>query len=182
MAYALYKADGTLVTVPDNMVSNQFYSPNVNGVGRGVGVRLLGRNVLDYGTVIAQNFVQLTSNFAGPTVPPDATALQGQLWFNTGDRTLYVRSNSATSGGMTNWSPVGSGAGAIGQPIHNSSGDLLGYSAASVPDVDKLNDYEPLNTFNNAGFLGWAKKTPGSGMTAPLTDALGATIGYIFPA
>jgi hypothetical protein len=98
MAYTLYKASGAPVTVPDNALDSDFYNPTGGGSAAGLGIRLVGRNTLDYGTAIAQNFLQMTENFA--------TAMQGQLWFNTTNSTLYVRSTANTSGGIANWARV----------------------------------------------------------------------------
>lgn len=94
MAYTIYKSDGSAVTVPDNAIDVQFYSPNVNGAGKGIGTQLVGRNAIDYGTPIAQNFLQLTENFSGNLPPPDATALQGQLWFDKANGILKVNVSS----------------------------------------------------------------------------------------
>lgn len=182
MSYTIYRADGTPITIPEQVISTQYYAPSANGVGRGVGIQLLGRNVINYGAAIAQDLVQLTENFARTTPPPDTTALRGQLWFNTGDNTLYVRVNDSTQGGTQNWAPVGSKSAGIGQPIHSPSGDLIGYSAAAVPSSDEIANYEPLNIAGNRGFLGWARRTPGDGMTTALTAPDNTVIGYIYPA
>lgn len=103
MAYSIYKADGTLVTVPDNAVDNQFYSPNVNGAGKGVGTQLIGRNAIDYGTAVAQTMLQLTENFCGNIQPPDLTALQGQLWFDKANGVLTVNVSSTV---VADWRPI----------------------------------------------------------------------------
>ncbi len=106
MAYNIYKSDGTSVTVPDNSIDVQFYNPNANGPGVGVGTQLVGRNAIDYGAPVAQTLLQLTENFCGNNMPSDTTALRGQLWFNKNDNMLYVRHTSATTGGMLNWKKV----------------------------------------------------------------------------
>lgn len=108
MAYTIYKANGTLVSVPDNALDSDFYNPSGGTSGNGLGIRLVGRNTLDYGTAIAQNFLQMTENFASPAAffPSDATAMQGQLWFNTTNSSLYIRTTANTSGGIANWSRV----------------------------------------------------------------------------
>ena len=100
MAYTIYKSDGTGVTVPDNTIDVQFYSPNVNGAGKGVGTQLIGRNAIDYGTPVAQNFLQLTENFCGTIAPPNATALQGQLWFDKANGLLKV---NVSAGPTADW-------------------------------------------------------------------------------
>lgn len=113
MAYTIHKSDGTVVTVADNTLDAAYYNGAGGSLGLGQGVQLVGRNTIDYGAAIAQNILQMTENFAsGPTtlnVPSDATALQGQLWFNKTSGTagnLYVRVSGATSGGILNWQQV----------------------------------------------------------------------------
>ena len=110
MAYTIYKSDGVPVTVADNSVDNVYYNP-VGGTGgaSGLGTQLVGRNTINYGAPIAQNFLQLTENFCSLAVPSDTTSLQGQLWFNqtsgaTGN--LYVRKSGNTTGGIGNWNKV----------------------------------------------------------------------------
>jgi len=100
MAYTIYKSDGTGVTVPDNAIDVQFYSPNVNGAGKGLGTQLIGRNAIDYGTPVAQNFLQLTENFCSTIAPPNATALQGQLWF---DKTNVILKVNISAGPTAEW-------------------------------------------------------------------------------
>lgn len=93
MAYSIHKSNGALVSVADNTKDTDFYSGAIPpGVGKGI--ILIGRNDIDYGASIAQNFLQLTENFASDVAPADGTALQGQLWFNTADGILYVRSGT----------------------------------------------------------------------------------------
>ena len=111
MSYTIHKSDGTVVTVADNAIDLAYYNATGGSTGAGSGTQLVGRNALDYGSPTAQNFLQLTENFASATgtFPSDSTALQGQLWFNklsgtTGN--LYVRVSGATSGGLANWQQV----------------------------------------------------------------------------
>lgn len=121
MAYTIYKADGTPVTVPDNTIDSDFYNPNTNGVSKGTGTQLIGRNAIDYGAPVAQAFLQLTENFCGPNIPGADTTnpLQGQLWFNKTDSSLYVRVTSNTAGGMANWKRV-----VVIDPVSPSDGDI----------------------------------------------------------
>lgn len=100
MAYTIYKSDGTAVTVPDNAIDVQFYSPNANGAGKGIGTQLIGRNAIDYGAPVAQNFLQLTENFCGTVAPPNAVALQGQLWF---DKTAGILKVNVSSTVTADW-------------------------------------------------------------------------------
>jgi len=118
MAYLIYKSDGTAVSVADNAIDSAFYNSgggggfgpgNVPQVGHGLGTQLVGRNTVDYGAAIAQNFLQLTENFSSSAVPGDSTSLQGQLWFKQGSTTtgeLYVKISGASSGGINNWQKV----------------------------------------------------------------------------
>jgi len=111
MSYTIYHADGTSVTVPDNAVDTTFYNANAHSAGVGIGTQLVGRNAINYGAPVAQNFLQMTENFAStaPYRPTDAYALQGQLWFDktsSTDGTLCVRTSSATSGGDINWKKI----------------------------------------------------------------------------
>ncbi len=109
MPYTIYTSDGQAVEVPDNDISTEFYNTTGGDGGNGLGVRLLGRNSVNYGASVAQNFLQMTENFCSANTPPsDTKSLQGQLWFKkssttTGD--LYVRlTANGTPGGIANWS------------------------------------------------------------------------------
>lgn len=109
MAYTIHKSDGTAITVPDNTIDAVFYNPQGGSTNQGLGLQLVGRNVVGYGAAIAQNILQSAENFSNSTVPSDSVALQGQLWFNKLSSTagnLYVRSSGALSGGITNWNQL----------------------------------------------------------------------------
>lgn len=112
MAYTIHKSDGTLVTVADNAIDSEFYNPvggsvGVSLPGLGQGMRLIGRNTIDYGAAIAQNFLQMTENFASATgsQPIGSVALQGQLWYDKSLSNLYIRVTPGTLGAdsMANW-------------------------------------------------------------------------------
>lgn len=107
MAYIIYKADGTAVTVPDNAIDSTYYNGTPYGTGQGI--YLVGRNAIQYGVPTAQNFLQITENFCSATMPADNTALQGQLWFSktsSTDGALYVRKSGSTTGGLANWQKI----------------------------------------------------------------------------
>jgi hypothetical protein len=60
----------------------------------------VGQGVINYGELIAENFVNMLENFARPSSPP-ANSLAGQLWWNNNgvdpkDHTMNVVINSAT--------------------------------------------------------------------------------------
>jgi hypothetical protein len=109
MSYTVYKptgANGTNpITVDDNIMNTVYYDANNT-----LGLQLPGRNCVNYGTAIAQNTIQMVSNFAGTALPSDTIALQGQLWFEvTGATTgnLLVRTSSSGAGGRSvNWQKI----------------------------------------------------------------------------
>jgi hypothetical protein len=115
MAYTIHKSDGTVVTVADNAIDDAFYNPtggSVGGItpGLGQGTQLVGRNTIDYGAAIAQNFLQITENFSSATgsQPLGTYALQGQLWYDKTLSNLYVRTTPGTLGAdsMANWKKI----------------------------------------------------------------------------
>ena len=160
MAYTIYKSDGTPVNISDNVISTQFYDPLANGVGKGLGIQQVGRNSINYGAAIAQNILQITENFAGSVRPDDSIALQGQLWFNkvsssTGN--LYVRTSSATTGGLENWKMLVTadpdsgeinnrgGRSAVVEPVNPLDGDIkvIGTEISIYADNAWRNIVEP---------------------------------------
>ena len=184
MTYYIHKSTGEPVEIPDNIISDEFYNPNANGAGKGVGIRLLGRNVIDYGAAVAQNFLQLASNFADDTAPKSSTAQQGQLWYDTANKEMMVNVGSYNNMPAT-WESLGGGSNkpAVGTPLHTMSGEIIGYASAYVPTKERTTDYEPLNVNDNDDFIGWLRKTPGGGMTLEIRDAAdNSIIGYAFPA
>lgn len=116
MAYNIFTPAGskyatTPLTIPDHAIDTVLYDSSNN-----IGIQFVGQNTIDYGTPIAQNTLQMVSNFAGTTLPSDTIALQGQLWFNatsTSTGNLYVRLNNNTTGGIANWSQVVTGTGGV---------------------------------------------------------------------
>jgi len=126
MAYSIRKSDGTLVTVVDNAIDNDFYNPIGGSTGLGMGIQLIGRNALDYGAAVAQTFLQSTENFSSQTgsQPVNSKALQGQLWYDQSLSTLYVR---VTPGGgadsppnfTTNWRKI-----TVLNPVTPGDGDI----------------------------------------------------------
>ena len=109
MSYTIFKADGTPVVVSESVADFDFFDSTANSVGaliKGKGIQLVGKGTIDYGAAIAQNFVQLTENFASSTPPKDDLALKGQLWFNSDTGDLYVRKTDSLTGGLANWAKV----------------------------------------------------------------------------
>jgi microcystin-dependent protein len=54
-------------------------------------ITLPGRNVTGYGQIIAENFIRLLENFAGPSRP--SNPVEGQLWYNTTNEQLQIWDN-----------------------------------------------------------------------------------------
>jgi hypothetical protein len=89
MPYNITKSDGTpLVTVPDNKIDTSSSS-----------LSLIGRNALNFGQAIDQNFINLMQNFANTNAP--SMPLDGQLWYDTSNRILKIYNNSTIS-----WTPL----------------------------------------------------------------------------
>ena len=132
MPYTVYKSDGTPVVIEDNVIDTSYYNPNENGTGIGVGLQLVGRNTVDYGIPIAQNFLQMIENFANPNVPLDTTTVQGQLWYNTTNNVLYVKVNNNTSGGIVNWQSIAFSSGSVSNLAGGAPGSLPYQSNTSV--------------------------------------------------
>lgn len=134
--YVIHKADGSTVTVASGAVDNHsFYNPTGGGQNNGMGIQLVGQAAVNYGPAVAQNFLQLTENFASPVAPTDATSLTGQLWYNTSTHTMYVKSGTAVGGGLSNWTALGGGSGGNmvypGSGIPTSTGSAWGSSYSS---------------------------------------------------
>ena len=59
-------------------------------------VSFVGQNYSGYGSVLANNFLHLLENFAGPLAPGDVgstvtgTPVQGQLWYDTSTGLLKI--------------------------------------------------------------------------------------------
>lgn len=82
MVYNIKKTDGTpLVSIPDSTQDTTSSS-----------LTLPGRNSVNFGLSINQNFIDLLQNFASTSSPPNA--LQGQLWFDTINNDLKVYNGS----------------------------------------------------------------------------------------
>jgi len=90
MAYTILNSNGTvLTTIQDGTINTTSTS-----------LGLPGRNYAGYGQVLDTNMVQMLENFASST--PPANPLQGQLWFNTNNNTLYVCPITGTTN-ASNW-------------------------------------------------------------------------------
>ena len=93
MAYVISFTDainkGT-ITIEDNTVNNE------------TSINFPGKNTTSYGTVIAENFLQLLENFANSSAP--LRPIEGQLWFDTSTGVnqlkVYDGANWVASGGL----------------------------------------------------------------------------------
>lgn len=140
MAYTVFNANGTSTVVPDNVIEPTFYDSTNR-----IGIQLVGRNAIDYGQPIAQNFLQLLENFASPTTPGanGAVAPIGMVWFDTTLGALRVQTSAGT------WTSLLSG----NQTI-TVSGDISGSGTTSLvltlPDITAAGTYKSV-TVNAKG-------------------------------
>ncbi len=178
MSYTIYHADGTPITIPDNAIDTVYYNANVHGAGVGVGTQLVGRNAINYGAPIAQNFLQMTENFASSALymPADAFALQGQLWFETTSAaagTLHVRISSATTGGAANWQALVTSAPTTGI-ISNRGGEVpaVNPSTPLVQDGDIQVIGSAISIYANSSWHATGASTT-NGPTPPPSPVLG---------
>ena len=84
MTYSVKTTDlNTTITVATGEVNTKY------------GVALVGRNVSGYGQFFVENTLWMLENFASSTSPVarGKTALEGQLWYSTGDNTMRVYKN-----------------------------------------------------------------------------------------
>jgi hypothetical protein len=105
MTYKINITDGSLLTeLPDGTIDVDSTS-----------LTLIGKNAVNFGEAINENFVKLLENFASVSSPNNA--LTGQLWFNTstGQLNVYDGNSFRVTGGPI-VSPV--------QPATLVSGDL----------------------------------------------------------
>lgn len=85
MAYSFTTTDGsTAITINDNQLEQAEYS-----------LTLIGKNVTNYGQIIAQNTIHQLENFASSLEPSAGTKLVGQLWFDKGSNHLTVYKNQS---------------------------------------------------------------------------------------
>jgi hypothetical protein len=113
MPYQINRTDGTLVTSLDDYTRDT----------QSTSVTLLGRGSVDYGELIAENFVHMLENFAGPT--PPANPLPGQTWFHTFDAGPPVKAvNKVKFWDGTTWNNVGGAVSSVNPPENPQLGDL----------------------------------------------------------
>ncbi len=82
MSYQIRKSDGELVLT---------LAPGLIDKGK-TSLTLIGKNVSDFGKDQNENFIKLLENFSNTT--PPVNPLVGQLWFNTINSQLHVKTSS----------------------------------------------------------------------------------------
>lgn len=89
MAYTITSSTGVSYTIEDGTINNAF------------SLKLVGKNVTNYGQVFAENSLRHLENFASPIAPEPNTTLVGQVWYDTTEKVLRVYKDSTTK-----WSRV----------------------------------------------------------------------------
>jgi hypothetical protein len=145
MPYILSLTTGsTLVIVKDGTVDNT------------TSLTFLGRNFSGYGEPLEENFIKLLENFSSPgesNVPLNSVLsnpLQGQLWFNSTTRQLYVSYDGTNFKGLGSIT-VGS-KNIVDNPVDGDmfwdNGVLYGYQASSESFVN-------IGPANGSQFSSW---------------------------
>jgi hypothetical protein len=104
MAYTINQFNGNVLTTLTDGTINQSFT-----------VTLVGKNYSGYGAFLDENFIWLMENFADVTAP--ANPLVGQLWYDSGEKTLKVYDG-------TNWKNISSSAPGPNPPPNPIVGDL----------------------------------------------------------
>ena len=85
MAYTITSTSGVSYTVEDGTINNTF------------SLKLVGKNVTNYGQVFAENSLRHLENFASPLAPTPNTVLVGQVWYDTTEKVLKVYKDSTST-------------------------------------------------------------------------------------
>ena len=85
MAYTITSSTGIGYTVEDGTINNTF------------SLKLVGKNVTNYGQVFAENSLRHLENFASPLAPAPNTTLVGQLWYDTNEKVLRIYKDSTAT-------------------------------------------------------------------------------------
>lgn len=112
MAYNVNKSDGALlVTVADRSVNASATT-----------IKLVGRDLSNYGEVLNENLVHMLEHFSSPLSP--ANPLLGQIWYDSATNFLNYYSN-------TGWVPISTGGSSVigGLNIGSGAGIFSGLSA-----------------------------------------------------
>jgi len=153
----------------------------VIGTNNGTGINnydtsldLVGPGYLLYGQSIAQNFVKLVENFAGPNPPQNS--IEGQLWYDTSDpdrNILRVNNGNQTS---DRW-PVASG-------IYTQPTDPATQYTQSIVEGDMWVDTQNMQVKIRNG-PGWTIVGPSTSInankTGPENVVLESTTGQFYP-
>ena len=88
MPYTINRTNGNvLATVADGTVNDSACS-----------LVLIGRNVSTYGERQNENFVKLLENFSGTAAPSTGNLLSGQLWYNSANSQINLRTANTWQG------------------------------------------------------------------------------------
>ena len=112
-----------------------------------VNIALVGRNAPGFGAAMAENFLHLLENFAGPVAPsstfPGGSPVEGQLWYDTSDQENKVlRINNGT--GLNRFSPELGG-------VFRAANDTPPQNAR-VGDIWVNTTYNQVNVWNGSSF------------------------------
>lgn len=96
--------------------NNPIIVPDVSGNKQSTSLTLIGKNAPGFGQQLAENFVHMLENFAGPVAP--INTIEGQLWYDNANQQLKI-----TSGGAL-WAPVNGVHQQDSEPVNVKEGDI----------------------------------------------------------
>ena len=131
MAYTITSSTGVSYTIEDGTINNAY------------SLKLVGKNVTNYGQVFAENSLRHLENFASPLAPTPNTTLVGQVWYDTTEKVLRVYKDSTNT--WTRISPVVSAT----QPVDGATAGAMYYD--TTDDKLKIHDGVSYKDSNYAG-------------------------------
>jgi len=121
MAYTIKKTDGTTLAVIADGSANT-----------STDLTLIGKNYLNYGTALNENFIRLLESFANTSAP--TKPVKGQLWYDTANSDVKIYNGNAWTFTTTNANAINA-SGTINAGNLNTTGTLNATGNANVGNL-----------------------------------------------
>lgn len=143
MAYIVYKTNGLiLATIKDGTMDTT------------TSLRLVGKNYIGYGEIMAENLLHLLENFAAGEAP--AKAITGQIWFNSAAKQLNVYNG-------TEFIPLLKSTISDSQPVDPSRGDSWWNTTAKKFNVFDGTEWQQIGPLDTSPFARLAQSNQFAG-------------------